>query len=213
MGDIAEPPDEDATRQFERVVFFSDAVFAIAITLLVLSLKAPVGAHGEPRLDKVVPDVLGFLLSFYVIGIFWQGHHTLFALLEREDRALRRANLVFLSTIVFLPFPTSVLSEFPNSTTTISFYAASAAAVGLSQVALILTARRPRIMRPEMLALGVGRLVSRPLAASLVFLASIPFAALDSRRAPLFWILIIPVRSFIGYAWDRIDKRKTSPGG
>ncbi|MBV8682213.1 MAG: DUF1211 domain-containing protein [Caulobacteraceae bacterium] len=211
MGDHHETPDDNATRQFERVVFFSDAVFAIAITLLVLTLKAPVGAHGEPRLDLVIPNILGFLLSFYVIGIFWQGHHTLFGLLEREDQTLRRTNLVLLSTIVFLPFPTSVLSEFPNSTTTIVFYAASAATVGLAQAGLILAARRPGIMRPEELALGAGRMISRPLSASLVFLASIPLAFVDSRRAPLFWILIVPVRGLISRIWDRVDQRKLTP--
>ena len=192
MGDPTSPSDDRAKRQFERLVFFSDAVFAIAITLLVLDLKAPVGAHGEPRLDKVVPNIMAFCLSFYVIGIFWQAHHGLFGHLQREDAALRRVNLLFLGTIVFLPFPTSVLSEFEPSTTTIAFYAASAGAVGLMQAVLAQTARRPGLMYPDD-HLTPGSL-ARPLAAAVVFFASIPVAFVSPHYAQLFWVLIIPTR-------------------
>jgi uncharacterized membrane protein len=210
MGDTNQPPDARAIRQFERLTFFSDAVFAIAITLLVLDLKAPVGAHGEPRLDKVIPDIVGFVLSFYVIGIYWQAHHALFGRIEREDRLLRQANLLFLLTIVFMPFPTSVLSKFDASATTIIFYASSVAAVGVTQAALILVAHRPGIMRPEDLAIGVGQLVSRPLASSVVFLASIPVAFVAPRRAELFWILLIPTRAVIGRIADRVEHRPSA---
>ncbi|HSZ51669.1 MAG TPA: TMEM175 family protein [Caulobacteraceae bacterium] len=193
MGDQTSTADERARRQFERLTFFSDAVFAIAITLLVLDLKAPVGAHGEPRLDKVVPNILAFCLSFYVIGIFWQAHHSLFGHLQREDAVLRRVNLLFLGTIVFLPFPTSVMSEFDQSTTTVTFYAASAGAVGLMQAVLVMTARRPGLMYPDD-QLAPGSL-ARPLAAAVVFFASIPVAFAFPHYAQSVWILIIPARA------------------
>jgi uncharacterized membrane protein len=202
MGEQRSTSDERARRQFERLVFFSDAVFAIAITLLVLDLKAPVGAHGEARLDKVVPNIMAFCLSFYVIGIFWQAHHSLFGHVQREDAVLRRVNLLFLGTIVFLPFPTSVLAEFPPSTANTTFYAVSAGAVGLMQVVLALTARRPGLMYPgDQLAPGT---LARPLGAAVVFFASIPAAFVLPRHAQLFWLLIIPARALA----ERLERRR-----
>jgi uncharacterized membrane protein len=202
MGEDAKQRDERAKRQFERLVFFSDAVFAIAITLLVLDLKAPVGAHGEPRLDKVVPNILAFCLSFYVIGVFWQAHHGLFGHVQREDAVLRRVNLLFLATIVFLPFPTSVIAEFNASTTTVAFYAASAGAVGLMQSMLILTVRHRGLMYPDdQLSRGA---LARPLAATVIFFASIPIAFVSPHYAQPFWILMIPARAVA----ERLERRR-----
>jgi uncharacterized membrane protein len=209
MGDLKTTIDSRAKHQFDRLVFFSDAVFAIAITVLVLDLHAPIGPHGELQLGKEIPSIVGFVLSFYVIGIYWQAHHTLFGRLEREDRLLRSTNLIFLLTIVFLPFPTSVIARFPDSATTTIFYAASAAAVGLTQVALILAARRPGIMRAEDLRISTAGLLARPLAASLVFLASIPVAFV-SGRAAWMWILIIPGRALMGRIAEHMDRRRAA---
>ena len=203
MGEDAKRIDERTKRQFERTVFFSDAVFAIAITLLVLDLKAPVGAHGEPRLDKVVPNILAFCLSFYVIGIFWQAHHALFGHVQREDAVLRRVNLLLLGTIVFLPFPTSMIAEFQATTTTVVFYAASAGAVGVMQSLLILTARHRGLMYPDdQLSRGA---LARPLAAAMIFFASIPVAYFSPHLAQPFWILMIPARAVA----ERLERRRS----
>ena len=112
----------NARLQFERLVFFSDAVFAIAITLLVLDLRLPLSSHGEINLGGIGSKVFGFALSFSVIGIYWLSHHRLFGELRAKDRALRVANLFFLASIVFLPFPTSVIAQFPATTVSVVFY-------------------------------------------------------------------------------------------
>ncbi|WP_226359000.1 TMEM175 family protein [Pseudonocardia sp. ICBG601] len=95
----------------ERLTFFSDGVFAIAITLLVLPLTdaeiepGPVG----PQLLELLPRMLTFLLSFAVIGRYWTIHHRLFARFDRADARLMTLNLGYLFGIAFLPFPTSLL--------------------------------------------------------------------------------------------------------
>jgi hypothetical protein len=104
-------PAADRRLGFERFIFFSDAVFAIAITLLVLDLKPPHGRAGEFDLTTQIPNLIGFGLSFYVVGRYWLAHHALFETVRAYDRRLLVVNLVFLASIAFLPFPTSVVAQ------------------------------------------------------------------------------------------------------
>ena len=121
---------------FERFLLFSDAVFAIAITLLVLDLKPSLSSAGEFVIAPVIPNLIGFGLSFYVVGRYWLAHHQLFEAVRTYDRRLLTANLAFLASIVFLPFPTSVVALGKPVSRTVIFYTLSVAAVGLLMVAL-----------------------------------------------------------------------------
>jgi uncharacterized membrane protein len=99
-----------------RLEAFSDGVFAIAVTLLILEIKVPDAAeiheHGLWRaLLERWPSYVGYLISFSTTGIMWVNHHALFNYIRRVDRALLLANLLLLMTISFLPFPTAVLAE------------------------------------------------------------------------------------------------------
>jgi uncharacterized membrane protein len=98
----------------ERMVFFSDAVFAIVITLLVLPITAEVeldeaGGGIAHQVWALWPRILSFLISFLVIGQFWIAHHRMFGLIRRIDRPMLGINLVGLLTITFLPLPTAIL--------------------------------------------------------------------------------------------------------
>lgn len=116
-------------QQLDRLVFFSDAIFAIAITLLVIEIKVPhfPGSYTEQQLADAllehVPSYIGFLISFFVIGRFWLGHHRSFAWLSRASERLVWLNLLFLLTIAFMPFPTAIISNFSSSRVGISLYA------------------------------------------------------------------------------------------
>jgi uncharacterized membrane protein len=192
MSPAPPPPNDRDRRQFERLVFFSDAVFAIAITLLVLDLKPPPGPRFVFDLDQLAPGVLGFFISFSVIAIYWLAHHALFGGLEREDRALRVTNLIFLGSVAFLPFPTSIIAKFPATTGSVIFYAASVALVGLFEIALILAARRPTLMRPGARRETTRWLLARALTPPAIFLTSIGVALVAPRWAQWLWILIWP---------------------
>ncbi|HVH30158.1 MAG TPA: TMEM175 family protein [bacterium] len=96
----------------QRVEAFSDGVFAIAITLLVLELKAP--SAGSTPLARLLirqwPSYVAFLVSFAFIGIMWINHHRLFTHIRRSDDALLVLNLLLLLGVVAVPFPTAVLA-------------------------------------------------------------------------------------------------------
>jgi uncharacterized membrane protein len=97
----------------ERLLAFSDGVFAIAITLLVLDVSVPRVRHGlgTDLLDEW-PAYISYVLSFIVIGIIWAQHHHVFSLIERCDHVFRLINVLFLMWVAFLPFPTALLAQY-----------------------------------------------------------------------------------------------------
>jgi uncharacterized membrane protein len=95
-----------------RLEAFSDGVFAIAITLLVLTIRTPDDfRHLGEALRHQWPAYAAFLVSFAVIGIMWLNHHTVLSHFERVDRNLVYLNFVLLATIVFVPYPTGIFGE------------------------------------------------------------------------------------------------------
>jgi len=105
--------DEKETSRLEA---FSDGVFAVAITLLVLGIQVPHGVVGdEPLLKELLNQkitLLAFVTSFANIGIMWINHHRLFTHIRRTDNILLPLNLLLLLLIVFVPFPTALLIEY-----------------------------------------------------------------------------------------------------
>jgi uncharacterized membrane protein len=105
--------------QLERVILFSDAVFAIAITLLIIEIHLP-EFHGADAtewnlvraLAGLVPRFIGFLVSFMLIGMYWTRHHYLFGHVVRYTQKLLWLNLIFLLSIVLLPFSTGAFGEY-----------------------------------------------------------------------------------------------------
>jgi uncharacterized membrane protein len=179
--------------EYDRVVFFSDAVFAIAITLLIVDLRVGEGTSGQ-ELHESLSRIEGFLLSFAVIGIFWLGHHTIFRYVEAFDRPLIVLNLLFLGTIAFLPYPTQLLfSTHSSEAPGVVFYASCAAAAGLAEAAVWLQATRPaRGLAPRVGPHFRRNFLLRILPAPAIFLFSIPLAVFAPTAYPAIysWILI-----------------------
>jgi uncharacterized membrane protein len=107
----------EPTPPLERMMFFSDAVFAIAITLLVIEIEVPQLPHGASNsehlaaLANLTPHFIGYVISFAVIGVFWTGHHRAFSLALHFAPGLYLPNLALLGAIAFMPFSTAYLSE------------------------------------------------------------------------------------------------------
>ncbi len=101
----------------ERLVFFSDAVFAIAITLLVIEIDIPDLGHNASNTAAInalverLPSFFGFLISFLVIGRFWIGHHNALGARQHYNEKLLWPNLMLLLAIAFMPFATAFMSE------------------------------------------------------------------------------------------------------
>lgn len=116
MPKSAQSKAAELAHPLERLIFFSDAVFAIAITLLIIEIKVP---HLEPgardgdhivELARLIPHFIGFFVSFGVIGLFWAGHHRAFGLARNYSAGLVLPNMVMLCAIAFMPFATAYMS-------------------------------------------------------------------------------------------------------
>ncbi len=91
---------------------FSDGVFAIAATLLVLNVHVPSGApHLAHALVELWPSIVAYLISFLLIGLIWANHHSMFVHFARVDRPLQFLNVLLLADVAFVPFPTDVLAQ------------------------------------------------------------------------------------------------------
>jgi uncharacterized membrane protein len=108
----------------QRIEAFSDGVFAVAITLLVLNFKVTGLSLAYLRVQVLAqwPHLLAYVLSFVIVGVYWVAHHNLFHFLAHTNRALLWLNNFFLMTIAFLPFPAGLLGEYPSAQISIVIY-------------------------------------------------------------------------------------------
>ncbi|MGY3054706.1 putative membrane protein [Pedobacter sp. UYEF25] len=123
--------------QVERMVLFTDAVFAIAITLLVIEIRAPIilpyssFSQTAEQLLELVPRFMGFIMSFFVIAIYWRSHHRLFSFLKSYDDKIIWLNFFFLFFIVLMPFSSSYYSENASFQLPYYFYSINVSMIGL----------------------------------------------------------------------------------
>jgi hypothetical protein len=109
------------TRNPDRLVLFTDAVVAIAVTLLILPLVEVVTESQSEGLDARAvitehePQIYGFLLSFVVISRFWLIHHSIFEHVKAYNSRLVQLNMLWLLCIVVLPFPTEIVGTYPST--------------------------------------------------------------------------------------------------
>jgi uncharacterized membrane protein len=197
--------DKDLKKEFqiERLVLFSDAVFAIAITLLIIELHVPeittlpyTDKHLLDLLSELIPKFIGFLVSFIVIAMYWINHHLLFGLLHNYNRKIIWANLRFLFTIVLMPFSSAFYSEYWNRgfITPIAFYAFNITLSGFAIMRLwnIITNPANHLCAEPQPAALVNYYKARSLVAASVFMASFFIAFFNPGIAYIFPI-VIPV--------------------
>ncbi len=122
----------------DRLVFFSDAVMAIAITLLVIDLKVPETAGGlGPALRELWPNYLAYVFSFFIIGQYWLSHHRLFRPIRRYDDRLAVLNLLFLFFVALIPFSTRLIGRAPGARLAVVVYSLNILPLGLISYAMV----------------------------------------------------------------------------
>jgi uncharacterized membrane protein len=203
--------------EYDRILFFSDAVFAIAITLLIVDLPVRVedavsktGRHSNAfssyhELGRAVPGIIGFGISFAVIGLFWLGHHGVFRFIKAFDRRLMLLNLLFVGVIAFLPYPTALLSSVSaGQEAAVIFYAACAGGAGLLETGIWLYAMHARdsLMTPMSPALRQFNLL-RIVRVPAVFIVSIVVALWSPRAATIVWAAIPVTGNLINQYYAR----------
>ena len=113
--------------QKSRLEAFSDGVFAIVITLLILDIRFPEIPYSEfaVGLREVFPRILAYIMSFIIIGLYWVTHHNSMHAMKKIDRGFLWLNILFLLCVSFIPFPTSLLGRYPFQAGPIIFYGAT----------------------------------------------------------------------------------------
>ena len=197
------------TAEFNRVTAFSDGIFAIAMTLLIVSVAVPTISDTDSvsdladALNDQVESFTSFFISFAVIGRYWVAHHQFTSLLDRFDGRLIAINLVYLAFIAFVPFPTDLMGTYFSNPLSISIYAVTIAIISGLEVVMLRHAHVAGLMHRRMpdpvyrwaviqstapvgfflISVPVAFAVGTPLAVALWF-AGIPFAIATRGRKP-----------------------------
>jgi uncharacterized membrane protein len=187
-----EPPQERAF-DYARTVALSDGVFAIALTLLVLTISTPAlesGHHGllGRRLLDHSNELTSYAISFAVIALLWVRHHGFFRVLDRIDGRITVLNLTYLALVAFIPYPTRLLGMYGDEPAAVVLYASTLALIGLAAGLMRLHGTHNGLVSPA----GRAELDERGHWAVVptVFLLSIPIAFVSTTAAEISWFLV-----------------------
>ncbi len=200
-----------------RIEALSDAIFAFAMTLLVLDVKIPKLPEAAvqagqllPTLLALWPKFLSYVMSFVVLGVYWVAHHGYAHFLKRTDRWMLWLNLLFLMFIVLVPFSTDLLGDYPKERVAVMIYGANFVALGLAfylQWRYATTGHRlvGRDLEPEVIRRGRRRM----LGAAAVYCC----AALLALANPMLSIIMYAVIPLYFILPSRIDRHWTHSHG
>jgi uncharacterized membrane protein len=177
--------------EFGRIIAFSDGVFSIAITLLVLNLSIEKGLT-EGELDDALWDLrevfLAYAISFAVIGRFWLVHHRFFAEVKAFDRRLIGLNMLYLGWIVLIPFSSEVLGEYNGKTPGVALYSVNLAVVVIVGLVMNVYARRHGLTEVDDRTHRQNQFRAAYIAG--IFLLSVPLAFFAPNIAPYLWLAL-----------------------
>jgi uncharacterized membrane protein len=182
--------------RFWRLDTFSDAIFAVAMTLLVFSfplssLPSNLGqAEVQALLESLSPQFEMFVISFLVVAAFWTGHHRIFDAIKRYDQTLVWLNFFFLLFIVFIPFPTALLVNAESYWLPTAFYASTLACAGFTLTLVWLYAsHNHRLIDTSVPAREIKLRTLMSIVVPSIFLLSILVAFYNPHLAQYFWLL------------------------
>jgi uncharacterized membrane protein len=185
--------DEDSV-EFSRIVAFSDGVFAIAITLLVLNLNiperlAPGQSVGDVLWDQN-GDLLAYALSFAVIGRLWLVHHRFFGEITQFDSTLMALNLVYLGFVVLIPFSSDVIGNHGGTSAGVIVYATNLSIANFLGAAMFLYSARAGLSLERFVRYAERPTRLRNFVGGVLFALSIPVALLSPTAAILMWVAL-----------------------
>jgi uncharacterized membrane protein len=192
------------------LVFFSDAVFAITVTLLVLEIRPPSDdSHLLHGLAALWPSYLAYAVTFLFIGQVWANHHVMFDHIRAADRIVLLLNTLLLMVVAFLPFATSVLAGALHSghgrRTAVVFYGIAFDVVALTFNAVWHYARSRRLLSQTLDPAG-AKAIGRRFRIAVVWLAA---AALLGAALPVLGVVVIA--AFNAYYWLPIRGENPRP--
>jgi len=206
-----------------RIEAFSDGVFAIAITLLIIEIGVP-HLEDEPpgttlpqALVGLWPSYLGYVISFLQIGVIWANHHNRFRFIERSDHGLLFLNILFLMCVAFIPFPTALLAEYLERTasereTAGVIYAGTLAVTAVFFTLLWLYAAANRLVDRNLDPSLVRAMTRRYLLGTVAYLLVFVLAYVNV-AASLILLVILALLFVLPEPGDRAGKERAGRGG
>lgn len=190
---------ERGTEEFARVAAFSDGVFGIAMTLLVVGIAVPTVKEADlgQALSDLIPDITAFFISFLVIGRYWMAHHQFFGRLRAVNTRFMTVNLMYLAAIAFVPFPTALVSRYEGSPITVVIYALALGTASLFEGVMLVMARRDHAFKEPPTPEGIRYEVVGQLIPVAVFAISIPISFFSTTWALLSWLLTFPLEQLL----------------
>jgi uncharacterized membrane protein len=193
-----------------RLRALTDAVFAIAITILIIGVVVPEGTTNF-NLDSVLaslwPNYQGFLISFFVIGLYWISHVRQFRYIRKYGSGLLWLNLLFLLFIVIIPFTTNLVTKYGNKTTVIMYAANISCAGYMSTILWLYAVRSYQLAGKRLGSMFIRRGYIINLIAPIIFTLSIGVAFINDDLATYIWIgtLVCYIVALIVFKMPRLD--------
>ncbi len=178
----------------ERILAFSDGVFAIVITLLVLGITVPSVPNADllPALRKLLPAVAAHIVTFALLGVYWIGHHAVFTLIKRYDRPFLWLNLLYLFFVASMPFPTALVIHYNDQLISYIIYCTVLIMAGLSANLLWLYASKDGRLLGEHVTRDAIAITNRRLVlVPIVYLLALLTAFINLDITKIFLVLAI----------------------
>jgi uncharacterized membrane protein len=199
-----------------RIETLVDGVFAIVMTVLVFDLRVPLEDQvvelGLLRaLATLAPNLLGYALTFVILGVLWVGHHNQYFYIRRADRVLLWINIFFLMAVSLLPFSAGIFARYGQDSLSIVAYNSNLILAGLLMFLHWAYATRDSHLLNVKLEPEVRRIVSiRILTPPVLYLAAI-LVSLLSVQASIIIDILVPIVYVLPNRMDRIFRRREHP--
>jgi uncharacterized membrane protein len=188
----------DDAFEFERAGFFTDAVFAIAMTLLVVAIAVPTLRHASSSsdlldaLDGKASEIVAFFIGFSVLGNYWLANHRFLGYLDGVSSTFLGVMLVYLGCVAWLPFPTALLGAYVENPIAVVLFAASASAVSGLEAILLRRSVRDGLFHQVVPQPAYRFALRASLLPIAFFVLSVPLAFVSTAVAISVWFLTFP---------------------
>ena len=202
----------------DRVLALSDGVFAFAVTLLVLELVVPALSSGATSTDlwqglsKEYISFLNYILSFFIAGVWWNGHNRNFEHIRDSNATLRMLNLFFLLWIALLPFFTKILDQYNSLQLSVVLYAMDQALAGIFlTITWWYASRNNNMIDKNMTKTAIRWGTLRNIVVPIFFIVSIGLSFIGPNVASFSWYGLIPIFIIVLRLEQRSVKQQTKP--
>ncbi len=199
--------------EFTRILAFTDAIFAIAMTLLALDLRVDriVGDASSPAamwqaLDDLSPKLIAFVVAFYVLARYWRAHHRFMSRVAVIDSRMLTINLVYLAFVAVLPLPTSLIGEYEQNPVSGVLFALTLATIAVLETMQLAHAQRSGLLRsdggePEDDRSAQEQLIDS-ISPAVIFLVTLPLSFVDPTLMLVSWAVLGPVAGWLRRRWS-----------